>query len=184
MKRWTRPILTILLAVFAAFYVGIVPAQAANRDPKTETVITYRGYTLSWSEPDASDLRVVKTPGRSEALPDAAVKRSIQQAKSRVTNAAQQQLSEDPTDSCNFVPDSFGAAIFTGACDHHDDCYSSSTSRLECDRIFLEELTNTCAMAYALQPTMRLTCLTIAGIYFIGVRLFGAPFYTGGGSAA
>jgi hypothetical protein len=96
MKRWTRPILAILLGVLAASYVGMVPAQAANRDTKTETVITYRGYTLSWSEPDASDLRVVKTAGRSESLPDAAIKRSIQQAKSRVASAAQQQLSEDP----------------------------------------------------------------------------------------
>jgi hypothetical protein len=184
MKRWTRPVLAILLALLAAGYVGIVPAQAANRDTRTETIITYRGYTLSWIEPDASDLRVVRTPGRSESLPNAAIKRSIQQAKSRVANAAQQQLGEDPTDSCNFVPDSFGTAIFTGACDNHDACYSSSTSRLECDRIFLKELTSTCAMAYALQPARRLTCFTIAGIYFIGVRLFGAPFYTGGGSAA
>jgi hypothetical protein len=79
MKRWTRPVLAILLALLAAGYVGIVPAQAANRDTRTETIITYRGYTLSWIEPDASDLRVVRTPGRSESLPNAAIKRSIQQ---------------------------------------------------------------------------------------------------------
>lgn len=60
MKRWTRAFLAILLGVFGAAYVGMVPAQAANRDSKPDTVITYRGYTLSWSEPDASDLRVVK----------------------------------------------------------------------------------------------------------------------------
>jgi hypothetical protein len=184
MKRWTRPLLGILLAVFAIGYVGIIPAQAANRDTETQTVVTYRGYTLSWSEPDASDLRVVRTPGRSETLPDAAIKRSIQQAKSRVTAAAEQQLAEDPTDSCNFVPDSFLTADFTLACDHHDACYSSSTSRLQCDQTFLRELTYTCAGAAGLTTAQRLTCYTIAGIYFIGVRLFGASFYTGGSSPA
>jgi hypothetical protein len=177
MKRWTRAFLAILLGVFGAAYVGMVPAQAANRDSKPDTVITYRGYTLSWSEPDASDLRVVKTPGRAESLPDAAIQRSVQQAKSRVMAAAQQQLVEDPMDSCNFVPDSFLTADFTLACDHHDACYSSSTSRLKCDQIFLNELIETCADAPDLQPAQRLTCFSIAGIYFIGVRLFGAPFY-------
>jgi hypothetical protein len=184
MKRWTRPFLGILLAVLAIGYVGIVPAQAANRDTKTETVVTYRGYTLSWSEPDASDMRVARTPGRSESFPDAALKRSIQQAKAGVASAAEQQAAEDPTDSCNFVPDSFRTADFTEACQAHDDCYSSSTSRLECDQMFLEDLLNTCAAAPGLQPAQRLTCYAIAGIYFIGVRLFGASFYTGGGSPA
>ena len=181
MKRWTRPILAILLGVFAISYVGMVPAQAANRGEKTETVITYQGYTLRWSEPDASDLRVVRTPGRSESLPDAASKRSIKQAKSRVAIAAQQQLSEDPTDSCNFVPDSFGAADFAEACHDHDRCYSSATDRLDCDLVFLKALTDACRVTYSLpsQFSLRLTCLTVAGIYFVGVRLFGASFYHG-----
>jgi|SoiMethySBSTD1v2_1073268.scaffolds.fasta_scaffold06332_12 phospholipase A2-like protein len=185
MKRWTRPILAILLGVLALGYVGIIPAQAANRDTKTETVVIYRGYTLSWSEPDASDLRVVRTPGRADSVPDVAIKRSIQQAKSRVANAAQ-QLSAAATDSCNFVPDSFLTADFTLACDHHDDCYErrSSMSRLNCDQMFLTELINTCAMAPGFQPAQRLTCYAIAGIYFIGVRLFGASFYQGSGSPA
>jgi len=164
----------------------MVPAHAANRDTKTETVITYGGYTLSWSEPDTSDLRVVKTPGRSESLPDAAIKRSIQQAKSRVASAAQQQLSEDPTDSCNFVPDSFRAANFARACDQHDLCYSNTLgiSRLDCDRAFLQSLTAACTLAYPTQTALRLTCFTVASIYFVGVRLFGAAFYTGTGSPA
>jgi hypothetical protein len=130
MKRWMRPILAILLGVLAIGYVGTVPTQAAERVAKTETVITYRGYTLTWSQSDASDLRVVITPGRSESLPAAAIKRSIKQAKSRVAETAQ-QLSEDPADSCNFVPDTFGLANFTTACDAHDLCYSSDTDRLD-----------------------------------------------------
>jgi hypothetical protein len=94
---------------------------------------------------------------------------------SRVANAAQ-QLSAEATDSCNFVPDSFLAADFTLACDHHDDCYErrSSMSRLNCDQVFLTELINTWAIAPGFQPAQRLTCYAIAGIYFIGVRLFGA----------
>jgi hypothetical protein len=171
--------LAILLAVFAIGYVGIIPAQAANRDTKTETVVTYRGYTLSWSEPDASDLRVVRTPGRSESLPDAAIMRSIQQAKSRVSSAAQQQASnESSTDSCNFVPDSFGLADFTSACHAHDDCYSALlASRLNCDLAFLANLNQACWDAYPDQPAPLVTCFTVASIYFVGVRLFGAPFY-------
>jgi hypothetical protein len=184
MKRWTRPILAVLLAVLAISYVGMVPAQAANRDARTETVITYRGYTLSWSESDASDLRVVRTPGRSENLPDAAIKRSIRQAKSRVASA-EQLLSEDPTDSCNFVPDSFGAANFAPACQAHDACYGpdSDEARLACDLAFLKSLTGACQV-YSKQPALQLTCVTIASIYFIGVRLFGAASYHGNGSPA
>jgi hypothetical protein len=186
MRRWTRPILAIVLGVLAICYVGMVPAQAAERVDKTEMVITYRGYTLSWSQPDASDLRVVRTPGRVESLPDAASKRSIKRAKSRVASAAQQQLSEDPTDSCNLVPDTFGLANFTQACDAHDVCYSSDTDRLECDIALLEDLTKACAKAYphSSQLSLRLTCFTVAGIYFVGVRLFGAWFYTGNDSRA
>jgi hypothetical protein len=186
MKRWTRPILAILLGVFAVGYVGMVPAQAANRDAEIETVITYRGYTLSWSEPDASDLRVVRTPGRSESLPDGAIKRSIRQAKSGVASAEQQQLSEDATDSCNFVPDSFGDADFADACDAHDVCYSSATDRFDCDLALLAGLTFACTEAYdrSSEFSLRLTCLTVASIYFVGVRLFGAAFYTGSGISA
>ena len=179
--------LAVLLAVFAIGYVGIIPAQAADRDAKTETVVTYRGYTLSWSEPDASDLRVVRTPGRSETLPDAAIKRSIQQAKSRVSTAAQQQASnQSSADSCNFVPDSFGLADFTSACDKHDACYSNTLgiSRLDCDLAFLTSLNQACLDAYHDQPAPLVTCFTVASIYFIGVRLFGASFYKGGGSPA
>jgi Prokaryotic phospholipase A2 len=185
MKPWTRPVLAVLLGVLAIGYVGIVPAQATNRDAKTETVITYRGYTLSWSEPDASDLRVVRTPGRSENLPDTAIKRSIQQAKSRVASAEQLQASEDPTDSCNFVPDSFGAADFGPACNAHDACYAplSNVDRLACDMAFLKSLTSAC-LVYSNQRALQLTCNTIASIYFIGVRLFGAASYRGNGSPA
>jgi hypothetical protein len=187
MKRWTRAILAILLGALAISYFGIVPAQAAKEVATTETVVSYRGYTVSWSEPDASDLRVIRTPGRAESFPGKASDRSIRQAKARVTDAATQQVSEDSTDSCNFVPDTFGAADFNDACDAHDDCYRSrDTDRLACDLQFLGALLLECGMAYGEPAEFRLllTCNTIAAIYFVGVRLFGEPFYTGGGSDA
>jgi hypothetical protein len=36
-------------------------------------------------------------------------------------------------------------------------------------------------MAYPAGSALRLTCYTVAGIYFVGVRLFGASFYGGSG---
>jgi hypothetical protein len=177
MKRWTRAILAVLLSALAVSYVGIVPAHAA----KTETVVSYRGYTVSWSEPDASDIKVVRTPGRAESFPAKASDRSIRQAKARVTDAATQQVSEDPTDSCNFVPDSFGLANFAPACQAHDLCYSSSTDRLTCDLILLRGLQAACNV-YPEGSSLRMTCYTVASIYFVGVRLFGWIFYTGTGS--
>jgi hypothetical protein len=179
MTRSIRAILVILLGALAMSYLGMAPAQAAN----TETVVTYRGYTVSWSEPDASDLRVVRTPGRPESFPAKASDRSISQAKARVTNASEQQASEDPTDACNLVPDSFGIAVFTTACRAHDVCYSSSVNRLTCDLMLLAGLRQACNV-YPENSYLRLTCYTVASIYFVGVRLFGWIYYTGGGSPA
>jgi hypothetical protein len=177
MKRWTRTILAVLLGALAVSYLGTAPAQAAD----TETVVTYRGYTVSWSEPNASDLKVVRTPGRAESFPAKASDRSIRHAKARVRDAASQQVSEDPADACNFVPDTFGAANFTAACRAHDLCYSSSTARLTCDLLLLAGLRQACNV-YPEGSSLRTTCYTVASIYFVGVRLFGWIFYSGGGS--
>jgi hypothetical protein len=171
--------MAILLGALATSYLVTVPAEAA----KTETVVSYRGYTLSWSESDASDLRIVRTEGRAESFPAQASDRSIDKAKARVASASEQQASEDSTDSCNFVPDTFGAADFGPACDVHDTCYGTATDRLDCDLALLEGLILACNDAYQTQLALRLTCYTVASIYFVGVRLFGAPFYIlGGGS--
>jgi phospholipase A2-like protein len=181
MKRWLRPVLAILLGVLAAGCIGIVPAQAAKATTQT---VTYRGYTLSWSKPDASDVRVVRTPGRADHFPARASAGSIHQAKSRVTNTTL-QANQEQTDSCNFVPDSFGLANFTSACDAHDTCYRNTQgiSRLACDLAFFALLRSACDV-YSMQPGLRLTCLTVATIYFVGVRLFGTRSYTGNGSPA
>jgi hypothetical protein len=176
MKLWTRAIMAILLAALAISYLVTVPAEAA----KTETVVTYGGYTLSWSKPDASDLRVVGTPGAAESFPAQASDRSIQKAKARVASASERQASVEATDSCNFVPDSFGLANFAPACDAHDVCYGSAADRLTCDLLFLAQLQAACTV-YPEGSPLRLTCNTIAIIYFVGVRLFGAPFYIADG---
>jgi hypothetical protein len=148
-----------------------------GREPDGQTVtVTYRGYTLSWSPSDASDIQVVRTPGRAEHFPAAAGDRSIRQAKARVASA-----SESATDSCNFGPDSFGLADFGPACQAHDDCYSSSTDRLVCDLLLLRLLREACNV-YPAGSSLQLTCYTVASIYFVGVRLFGGFFYTGTGS--
>jgi len=93
-----------------------------------------------------------------------------------VAGASEQRASVDATDSCNFVPDSFGLANFVPACDAHDVCYGSSTDRLTCDLLFLGQLQAACTV-YPEGSPLRLTCNTIASIYFVGVRLFGTPFY-------
>jgi Prokaryotic phospholipase A2 len=176
MKRWTRQILVVLLGALAVSYLGMAPAQAA----KTDTVVTYRGYTVSWSEPDASDVRVVRTPGRPESFPAKASDRSIQQAKARVAAAS------DQVDSCTLVPDVFLTANFQPACALHDLCYAqgSEFDRLECDLVLLSNLIQACNNAPGLTFAQRLSCYAVASIYFIGVRLFGEDAYQGEGSSA
>jgi Prokaryotic phospholipase A2 len=176
MTRWTRPILAILLGALAMSYLGMAPAPAAN----TETVVTYRGYTLTWSESDASDIRVVRTPGRPESFPAKASDRSIQQAKARVAAVS------DQVDSCTVVPDVFLTANFQPACALHDLCYAqgSPVDRLECDLVLLSNLIEACNSALGLTFAQRLSCYAVAGIYFIGVRLFGEDAYQGAGSSA
>lgn len=87
-------------------------------------------------------------------------------------------------DSCTAVPDNFGSAIFTSACADHDTCYSSSTDRLQCDQELFLDLRSACDRAYSRQPGLLVSCYTVAAIYYVGVRLFGGHFYTGGGSPA
>jgi hypothetical protein len=182
MKRRMRPLLALLLGVLALGCIGILPADAATRATQT---ITYRGYTITWSAPDGSDVRVVRTPGRADHFPAGVSAASIQRAKSRVATAATLQASQAPVDSCSFVPDSFGLANFQPVCAVHDVCYStaSTTDRLTCDLALLAGLQQACNV-YPPGSPLRLTCYGVASIYFIGVRLFGFAFYDGQGNPA
>jgi hypothetical protein len=159
--------------------MGALPGEAATRNNDRQTAV-YQGYTVSWSTSDPSDVRVERTPGRAERLPRGASKTSVDRAKSRVSALSSTSTAEG--DSCTAVPDNFGAANFTTACKNHDDCYApdSTTPRAECDLQLLLDLRAACAAAYyPAQPGLLLTCYTVATIYYIGVRLFGASFYQG-----
>ncbi len=163
--------------------IGALPSEAASPDDARQTAV-YKGYTVSWSSSDPSDVRVERTPGQTEHFPRAASSASVDRAKSRVAALASTSTAE--ADSCTAVPDTFGLADFTGACDIHDVCYSpgSSVDRALCDRQLLFNLRLACYQAYATQPGLLLTCYTVAAIYYVGVRLFGAYAYDGTGNPA
>jgi hypothetical protein len=168
----------MIAILLVATVLGAAPASAAK---PSEQTITYRGYTLSWSASDASDLRVTRS-GRAEHFPARASQRSISDAKARV-NAASESTTQ-ATDSCNFVPDRFGAADFTRACDNHDTCYSNTMhiDRATCDALFFADLISACNSGYPNDLVGRTSCYAVAFVYYVGVRLFGASFYTGNGS--
>jgi hypothetical protein len=175
---------SILALLLMGTGMGALPGEAAARNDDRQTAV-YRGYTVSWSTSDPSDVRIERTPGRAEHLPRAASSTSVNRAKSRV--AALSSTSTPEGDSCTGVPDSFGSAVFTAACARHDLCYSrqSTLDRLECDRRLLRDLMAACTAAYyPSQPGLLLTCYTVATIYYVGVRLFGGHFYDGKGSPA
>jgi hypothetical protein len=178
----------IALASILAFLllgtgIGALPAEATTRDEARQTAV-YRGYTVSWSSSDPSDVRVERTPGRAEHFPRAVSSASVDRAKSRVSALASSSTAE--ADSCTAVPDAFGRANFAPACDTHDFCYSpaSEFDRAECDAQLLVDLQSACYQAYRSQPGLLLTCYTVAVIYYVGVRLFGAYAYDGQGDPA
>ena len=156
--------------------MGALPGEAATRHEDRQTAV-YQGYTVSWSTSDPPDVRIERTRGRAERLPRGVSSKSVDRAKSRV--AALSNNSTAAGDSCTAVPDTFGRADFTDACDDHDDCYSpeSTTDRAECDTQLLLDLRTACLGAYRTQPGRLLTCYTVATIDYVGVRLFGASFY-------
>ena len=163
--------------------IGALPSEAAIPGEARQTAV-YKGYTVSWSSSDPSDVRVERTPGQTEHFPRAASSASVNRAKSRVAALASTSTAE--VDSCTAVPDTFGSANFAPACDIHDDCYSSdsSTDRRACDLQLLFNLRSACYQAYASQAGLLLTCYTVAAIYYVGVRLFGAYAYHGTGNPA
>jgi hypothetical protein len=167
---------SVLALLLMGSSMGALPAEAATRHEDRQTAV-YQGYTVSWSTSDPSDVRIERTPGRAERLPRGASSNSVDRAKSRVS--ALSSTSTAAGDSCTAVPDNFGRADFTAACDAHDDCYgpASLVDRAECDLRLYVALRAACLDAYRYQPGLLLTCYTVAAIYYVGVRLFGASFY-------
>jgi hypothetical protein len=180
-QRYALALIIALLLLSTG--IGALPSEAASPDEARQTAV-YKGYTISWSSSNPSDVRVERTPGQTEHFPRAASSASVDRAKSRVAALASTSTAE--VDSCTAVPDTFGSANFAPACDIHDDCYSpqSSVPRAECDRQLLFNLRLACFKAYATQPGLLLTCYTVAAIYYVGVRLFGAYAYHGTGNPA
>lgn len=176
-----RIALTSVLALLLLSTGMALPSEAATRQEDRQTVV-FQGYTVSWSTSDPSDVRIERTSGRAERLPRGASSKSVDRAKSRVS--ALSSTSTANGDSCTAVPDRFGAANFTEACAAHDLCYAptSDTDRLKCDLALWAGLRAACEDAYPAGSGQRLTCYTVAAIYFVGVRLFGALYYTGTGS--
>lgn len=94
------------------------------------------------------------------------------------------------------VPDSFGDADFTPACNAHDVCYepASTTNRLDCDNKLRDDLHAACFAAYGAPepdpPGPRGpsgpagTCHHRADLYYDGVRTFGKSFYQAQGDPA
>jgi hypothetical protein len=173
-------LVSVLALLLLGTGMGTLPSAAAARDVRQTAV--YQGYTVSWSASDPSDVRIERTPGRTERLPRGASSKSVDRAKSRVS--ALSTTSTAAGDSCTAVPDSFGAANFTNACAAHDLCYASAVDRARCDLLLFYSLRAACYGAYRYQPGSLLSCYTVAAIYYVGVRLFGAAFYTGSGSKA
>ena len=173
-------LVSVLALLLLGTGLGTLPGEAATRDDRQTAV--YQGYTVSWSTSDPSDVRIERTPGRTERLPRGASSKSVDRAKSRVL--ALSTTSTAASDSCTAVPDNFGAANFTNACAAHDLCYASAVDRARCDLLLFYGLRAACYSAYRYQPGLLLSCYTVAAIYYVGVRLFGAAFYTGTGSTA
>jgi phospholipase A2-like protein len=74
------------------------------------------------------------------------------------------------TPSTSWVPE----YRFTPACNRHDECYAAgAATRATCDARFLVDMRQICDTT-----TRRLTCRTIAEIYYDAVRLLGRPAFT------
>ncbi len=90
--------------------------------------------------------------------------------------AASSSSAAQSYDGCTAVPEAPSGISFTYACNQHDICYGThSNTRAGCDAEFYELMVQACAEARSVRQYY--SCRTWAGIYYWGVRLFGAPYY-------
>ena len=78
------------------------------------------------------------------------------------------------------VPDTGLSFNFVSACESHDDCYSvpgTEATRKACDDAFLADMKASCSAMWPSQFLKRLACNSVAGTYFLGVRLGGWAYY-------
>jgi hypothetical protein len=85
----------------------------------------------------------------------------------------------DDDGACTGVPDTLpGIFDFTPPCQAHDVCYAAGVNRLACDLKFREDLAGACRAQHPdVFDSRRYTCLGLAELYFLGVRLFGGFFF-------
>ena len=95
-----------------------------------------------------------------------------------------------PGASLDAVP---GLFDFKHACIHHGGCYQgldrqgapAVIDRSRCDQLFRVDLEASCAVMFGKSTSWRAAeCRSTAESYYEVVRSFGAPYYTGSGSAA
>lgn len=83
-------------------------------------------------------------------------------------------------DGCTAVPDSGPNFDFNAACDVHDRCYlerpygDDRAARRQCDVEFFYGMIDSCRADYGDRWFARRSCYSVAGLYYVGVRTFGA----------
>lgn len=78
------------------------------------------------------------------------------------------------------VPDAGSTFDFTDACEGHDACYAeggTEADRTSCDNEFLDDMRASCSEMWPTQFFKRLACQSVAGTYYLGVRLGGWAFF-------
>lgn len=76
------------------------------------------------------------------------------------------------------VPDSFGRANFTPACNRHDRCYGTcNENRMKCDFLMRKSMKAACKRAYRDNRKWRARCNGVANLYFNKVRESGLSAY-------
>jgi RHS repeat-associated protein len=76
-------------------------------------------------------------------------------------------------DYCTGVPDRVGRVDISAACQAHDDCYGSDTSRATCDERLARDIYDACR-----RKGDAAACTALAVTYFGGVRAFRWMFYS------
>lgn len=99
-------------------------------------------------------------------------------AVDRLDPAALVSLLPDDGGVCTGVPDTIpGVFDFTDACAAHDACYASGQDQATCDDAFRQDMVAACAAQHpSALDGRRYACLTLAQLYYFGVRLFGRFF--------
>jgi hypothetical protein len=95
---------------------------------------------------------------------------------------------EPGTNGCTLAPDVGHVPVyfnFHRSCDRHDLCYRDKpfgdgrAGRKACDDAFRTDMRAWCNAHYDAwwQAPARVTCRGVANVYYVAVRVFGAPYF-------